>query len=83
MVYFFADGLTALLLALQLRPVGGGAWMLLSGLASLLVGAVMWMQWPTSGEWGIGLLIGIKLLVDGATLIGLGATAIRHDEILG
>ncbi len=82
MVYFFVDGLTALLLALQLRPVGGGAWMLLSGLASLLVGVVMWVQWPASGEWGIGLLIGIKLLVDGATLIGLGATAIGHDEIL-
>jgi len=82
MVYFFADGLTALLLALQLRPVGGGAWMLLSGLASLLVGAIMWTQWPASGEWAIGLLIGIKLLVDGATLIGLGTTAIKHDEIL-
>ena len=83
MVYFFADGVAALLLALQLRPVGGGAWILLSGIASLLVGVVMWMQWPTSGEWGIGLLIGIKLLVDGATLIGLGATAIRHNEALG
>jgi len=82
MVYFFADGLTALLLALQLRPVGGGAWMLLSGLASLLVGAIMWTQWPASGEWAIGLLIAIKLLVDGATLIGLGTTAIKHDEIL-
>ena len=56
--------------------------MLLSGVASLLVGVVMWVQWPASGEWGIGLLIGIKLLVDGATLIGLGATAIGHDEIL-
>ncbi len=82
MVYFFADGLMALLLALQLKPVGGGAWMMLSGLASVLVGAIMWMQWPASGEWAIGLLIGIKLLVDGATLIGLGTTAIKHDEIL-
>jgi len=33
------------------------------------------MQWPASGELAVGVLIGIKLILDGISLIGLGVTA--------
>lgn len=74
-IYLFADGLTTLIFALRIPPAAGGAWMLLGAVASLLAGVFMWMQWPASGELAIGILIGIKLMIDGIELIGLGSAA--------
>jgi uncharacterized membrane protein HdeD (DUF308 family) len=42
---------------------------------SVVVGVLLWRQWPVSGELAIGVLIGIKLILDGVELIGVGATA--------
>lgn len=74
-IYLFADGITTLIFALRMPPAGGGAWMLLGAIASLLAGVFMWMQWPASGDLAIGILIGIKLMIDGIVLIGLGSAA--------
>lgn len=76
MFYLFADGITSLIVALKLPPVvSGGGWMLLGSVASIAVGVLMWMQWPASGEMAVGVLIGIKLILDGVSLIGLGTVA--------
>ncbi len=73
--YLFADGITSLVFALRLPPAAGGAWVMLSAITSLLVGILLWRQWPMSGELAIGVLIGIKLIVDGIELFGIGASA--------
>ncbi len=73
--YLFADGITTLIIATRLPPVAGGAWMMVGAIASLLIGVLMWMQWPASGELAVGVLIGIKLILDGVTLIGIGSAA--------
>lgn len=76
MIYLFADGITSLIVALKMPPVvSGGGWMLLGSLASIALGILMWMQWPASGELAVGVLIGIKLMLDGISLIGLGVAA--------
>ncbi len=73
--YLLADGITTLIIATRLPPVAGGAWMMVGAIASLLIGVLMWMQWPASGELAVGVLIGIKLILDGVTLIGVGSAA--------
>ncbi len=73
--YLFADGITSLIFAVRLPPATGGAWMMLGAIASLVIGILMWMQWPASGELAVGILIGIKLILDGVTLIGVGSIA--------
>ncbi len=73
--YLFADGITSLIFALRFPPAAGGAWMLLGAVASLVIGVLMWMQWPAAGELAVGILIGIKLILDGVTLIGVGSIA--------
>ncbi len=50
-------------------------WMLLSGVVSLLLGLMIWRQWPLSGLWVIGLFIGIDMIFYGWSLIMLGMTA--------
>ena len=74
-VYLFIDGLTSLIIAIKLPPVGGGAWLMFSSIASLIIAVLMWRQWPASGDLAIGILIGVKLLLDGISLIGIGLFA--------
>ena len=75
MIYLFADGITTILVAARVPPAGGGVWLLVSGLASIVIGVLMWLKWPVSGELAIGILIGVKLLLDGVALVGVGTAA--------
>jgi uncharacterized membrane protein HdeD (DUF308 family) len=52
-------------------------WLLLSGLASLVLGILIWSEWPVSGVWVIGLFVGIDLLLYGWWLVTL-ALSVRH-----
>ena len=47
--------------------------MLLSGALSLLLGLLIWNQWPLAGVWAIGILVGIELLSTGISLVILGS----------
>jgi len=73
-IYLFLDGICQLALALPLRPFGG-MWIMLSGVASIVLAIMIWRQWPASGESALGILIGVKLLVDGLAIFGVGGTA--------
>jgi len=55
----------------------GRGWLLISGLASLLLGIFIWSEWPVSGIWVIGLFVGIDLLFYGWWLVSL-ALSVRH-----
>ncbi|MDJ0905438.1 MAG: DUF308 domain-containing protein [Woeseiaceae bacterium] len=73
--YLFVDGITTLVFAIRMPPVAGGAWMMFGAVVSILAGVLMYMQWPASGELAIGILIGVKLLIDGVVLVGIGQAA--------
>ena len=47
-------------------------WMLLNGIITLVLGALIWMQWPTDGLWVIGLFIGIEMIFYGWSSVMLG-----------
>ena len=74
-IYLFVDGISTLLFAIKIPPAAGGAWMLFGAVVSLIAGVLMWTQWPASGELAIGILIGVKLIIDGIELIGVGTAA--------
>ena len=71
-VYFLVDGIVAVVYSFELRPIGGGGWFLLDGIMAIVLAFMIWVQWPFSGDSAIGILLGIKLLLDGGSLIGLG-----------
>ena len=73
--YFFVAGIFEIVFAFQLKPEKGWGWMLTSGAMSLLLGIMIWRQWPVSGAWAIGILVGIKLLFAGMTMISVGSAA--------
>ena len=73
-VYLLLDGISEVALALPLRPIGG-MWVMLSGIVSIVLAIMIWRQWPASGEWALGILIGVKLLIDGLAILGVGVAA--------
>jgi uncharacterized membrane protein HdeD (DUF308 family) len=69
--YFAAEGIWKVVAALRTRPRRGWAWLLASGLVSLALAWLIWRQWPLSGLWAVGVLVGVNLIVSGIALMRL------------
>jgi len=50
-------------------------WVLGSGVLSLLLGLLIWNQWPVSGMWAVGVLVGVDLLSTGISMVVLASRA--------
>jgi uncharacterized membrane protein HdeD (DUF308 family) len=69
------EGILRIVVSLAERS-HGWVWVLLNGVISLVLGVMIWRQWPESSLWVIGLFVGIDLLFNGWSLIML-ALALR------
>jgi uncharacterized membrane protein HdeD (DUF308 family) len=67
------------MLSFRLKPAKGWGWTLFSGIVTVLLGGLIWSEWPISGVWAIGTLLGIHLIFDGWSEIAL-ASAARADQ---
>jgi uncharacterized membrane protein HdeD (DUF308 family) len=68
-VWLFLSGGTQLGAWWQARHVEGSWTVGLTGLASVVLGILIWADLPSSGAWAIGLLVGIELVLYGMSLI--------------
>ncbi len=75
-IYFIVAGVYRIGFALTTHGAGSG-WTLLSGIITLLLGILVWMHWPMTALWIIGLFIGINLLIIGLSQIMLALTLRR------
>jgi uncharacterized membrane protein HdeD (DUF308 family) len=73
--YLVIHGVFEIVTALALSRVKGWGWMLFGGLLAVVLGVMIWRQWPVSGAWAIGVLVGVNTLFNGWSLIALGAAA--------
>jgi uncharacterized membrane protein HdeD (DUF308 family) len=74
-VMFFVGGIFRVVLALVERFEGWG-WVLVNGVVTLVLGILIWRQWPEASFWVIGLFVGIDLLFDGWSWV-MTALAVR------
>lgn len=72
-IYFVSDGLVEIAAGFRVKPASGWGWMVFGGLVSLVFGIMIWSQYPLSGPWAIGILLGIKLFFIGLTMIVTGS----------
>lgn len=72
--FFMVNGLFRGISALMLRFEHWG-WVTTSGLITFLLGVLIWMQWPLSGLFILGLFVGIDLFMIGWTFIVLALSA--------
>lgn len=74
-IYFFIDGVFRVFLAFQLKPSTNWGWVLLNGILMIILGILIWSQWPFSATWVLGLLVGIGLLFSGIATVVVAASA--------
>jgi uncharacterized membrane protein HdeD (DUF308 family) len=58
------------------RETGSG-WRLLNAVVTLVLGAMIWRNWPSSSIWAIGTLVGVNLLSTGFSRLMIGTAARR------
>lgn len=71
--FFFAEGVTFLISALALRHHRAWPLVLLNGIVALVLGVLIFAQFPSSAAWATGLLYGINSIFYGISLLGFAA----------
>ena len=71
-IYLIFKGLGEALMGLQLRHEDYAFGIVLSGLVSLLLGWLIWIGWPSTASWAVGVLFGASLISTGISLIIYG-----------
>jgi uncharacterized membrane protein HdeD (DUF308 family) len=69
--FLMAGGLFKVVDALSHRFAAWG-WTLAGGVVDLVLGLMIWREWPSSALWVIGLYVGINLLFRGFNWVALG-----------
>jgi uncharacterized membrane protein HdeD (DUF308 family) len=70
-VFLGASGLLRLWMAFG-SGVAGRGWVAVSGVASIVVAAVIGLEWPVNTLWIIGLILAVDLLFQGLALLAVG-----------
>lgn len=71
-LYFILDGVSEIAVGVASKR----GWFIVGGVISILLGVLLWMQFPLSGAWALGILLGIKLLFIGLIML-MGGSAAR------
>ncbi|MBW4617411.1 MAG: DUF308 domain-containing protein [Desmonostoc vinosum HA7617-LM4] len=69
--FLLTEGVFELILAFRLRPQQNWAWVLGDGIITLILGAMIWFQWPFNAPWLIGTLVGASVLFTGISRVML------------
>ena len=72
---FVIEGLFKIVMSLQARPMAGWVWVFVTGVLAVLIGGLIWSQWPSDARWVIGLLVGLNMIFGGCSMIVLALGA--------
>jgi uncharacterized membrane protein HdeD (DUF308 family) len=72
---FLIEGILNIVLYVKMRPIQGSSWVLIDGIITLLLGGMIYLQWPSSSGWAIGTLVGISLIFSGVARVMMSFAA--------
>ena len=67
--FLLVEGFFKIITAFQVKPAKNWIWILVSGVASVILGVMIWAEFPESSAFILGLLVGIYFLINGLGLI--------------
>lgn len=73
--FLVADGILKIIRARQHRALPAWGWLMFDGILALILGVLLWANWPSAAWWAIGLLVGIDLFFNGTSMLVLGLGA--------
>jgi uncharacterized membrane protein HdeD (DUF308 family) len=80
-IFFVVEGIWKIIASFSYRPASGWFLMLASGVVALILGLLIWRQWPVSGLWAVGILVGVDLLTTGISMVALASTVRRVRKL--
>jgi len=63
--YLAVKGVLEGAIALRFRPLPGSGWLLLDGILTVVIAALIAATWPVSRAWTVGVLVGIAMMSSG------------------
>ena len=66
---FLVEGILNIVLFFNLRSLRGSSWILIDGIITLILGLMIYTQWPSSSAWAIGTLVGISMVFSGVARV--------------
>jgi uncharacterized membrane protein HdeD (DUF308 family) len=79
-IFFVLEGIFDLVAYFKHRGLAGSGWILFDGIVTLILGILVWRQWPSSSMWVIGTLVGISMIMTGTTRLMLGLAARKLSQ---
>ena len=73
--FLLTEAVFELILAFRLRPQPNWTWVLGDGIITLILGGMIWFQWPSNAPWLIGTLVGASVLSTGISRVMLSLNA--------
>ena len=67
-ILIFIDGVIQVINAFEMKPRYGWAWVLFSGILGIILGILIWSNWPQSAAWVLGILVGVNLITNGSAV---------------
>ena len=77
---FLIEGILNIVLFVKMRPIQGSNWMLVDGIITLLLGLMIYMQWPSSSLWAIGTLVGISMIFSGVARVMMSLAVSKSTD---
>ncbi len=69
--FFMIEGVMSLVAFFGGGKKSGSIWLLFDGIFTLILGVLVWVHWPSSAMWIIGVFVGFNLLMNGMTRLML------------
>lgn len=79
-MFFLFEGGWKIMMAFNIPADQGRMSVLFSGVISLLLGGLIWSQWPLSGLWAVGTLVGVDFLLTGFFLLNMSSAVSSGDS---
>jgi uncharacterized membrane protein HdeD (DUF308 family) len=80
-IFFVVEGVFDLVAYFPTRAIPGSGWILFDGIVTLVLGLLVWRQWPSSSLWVMGTLVGISMIFTGMTrlMLSLAVRRLAHN----
>lgn len=75
--FFVVEGIASIMFALEHRREKSGrwGWMVTSGVIDLILAAMIFVGFPGTAAWAIGLIVGINMIFGGVALVAMALNA--------
>jgi uncharacterized membrane protein HdeD (DUF308 family) len=75
--FLLIEAVIEFVLFFNIRGRTNAAWVLVDAIITLVLGILIWAQWPSSSGWAIGTLVGVSLIFSGISRLMLSSAGSR------